>query len=122
MQKKVWGWTQPIFANDRVEVHRIAVRQGGYCSMHAHRNKLNQFFVESGHLRIRTFSGDLRPLQSYALRSGESLTVPTGVIHQFEAIAPSVAYEIYAVESSIDPNDIVRHSQGGIKRGEACEK
>lgn len=115
MTKKAWGKTQQLFNNSSTEVHRIEVVRGGYCSIHEHTAKLNLFFVEFGELRVTTFGRNLQPIQCHTIRPGKSFTVASGTLHQFEATEPTVAYEIYSVDRSIDPEDIIRHSQGGIK-------
>ena len=108
---KIWGSTCKLFDRNNVEVHRIQVKDGGFCSKHWHKYKFNLFYVESGRLWIRQWlaNGDSSDI---ALVPGESLTVRPGVLHRFEALEDTVAYEIYWAELD---DDIYRESQGGIK-------
>ena len=36
IQGKVWGSTGPLFFKNNVEIHRIEVVKGGFCSKHKH--------------------------------------------------------------------------------------
>lgn len=111
-QGKIWGLTERIFGHNNVEVHRIDVKKGGYCSKHHHVNKYNLFYVEVGALEI-TFYQDNGLEDKTFLGAGDSLVVPPGKWHRFEATESTVAYEIYW--SDLDPDDIVREDHGGVK-------
>ena len=113
-QGKVWGTTQELFACDNVEVHRIEVRAGGYCSSHYHAHKHNLFYVESGTLDITVTQHD-GTADKTRLSEGEMCEVPPMLVHQFEAIRETVALEIYYVEPLEISEDIVRRSAGGIR-------
>ena len=111
-REKVWGWTSRIFATDSVEVHRIECVKGGYCSEHSHRSKSNLFYCERGSLTVKIWRGN--NLSITTLTPGLSCAIPPGLKHQFESNEDgTVAYEIYHV--IIDPDDIQRESQGGIR-------
>jgi len=111
VQGKVWGDTRCVFAAHDVEVHRIAVRKGGYCSRHLHHSKHNMFYVDVGELIISLWqpSGQLDLTH---LKAGESCDVPPGVLHKFAAIKETIAWEIYFVE--LDQEDIHREDEGGV--------
>lgn len=114
LQGKIWGQTQCIFNKNNVELHRISVNKGGYCSIHIHQTKFNMFFVESGKLKVTIFRGDEPgPTDSTILTSGMATLVNPGEKHIFEALENSIAYEIYWVE--LVHNDIVRFEEGGMK-------
>lgn len=115
IKPKAWGWTMPLFNKNNVEVHRISVKKGGYCSRHIHRSKANKFIVTKGRLKISLTSVYEKHSEEdhVILNEGMQLTVPPGVMHMFEAMEDTEALEIYWVE--LDENDIVRHSAGGIK-------
>jgi len=110
---KVWGRTAHIFAGCNVEVHRIEVEPGGFCSKHRHRAKANLFFVESGELTVRIWRQGGGRIDETVLRRWQSCTVEPGVFHQFAAAEDTVAFEIYWVE--LDPGDILRETPGGMK-------
>lgn len=111
--KKSWGVTQAIFLGAAFEVHRIVVKQGGYCSRHYHSRKCNKFFVESGALQIEIYRDeiDLPAIFVKTLRAEESYTVVAGLVHRFVALENTVAYEIYWTDSIGE--DIIRLSEGG---------
>jgi mannose-6-phosphate isomerase-like protein (cupin superfamily) len=109
---KVWGTTERIFAMNNVEVHRITVVPGGYCSRHYHLHKSNLFFVESGKLVVEQWTKEGHCDRTILL-PGERMVVPPGMVHKFECPVQTIAYEIYAVD--LDPDDIVRHSTGGVQ-------
>lgn len=110
-QGKVWGNTELIFSGNNVEVHRIEGVLGGYCSRHVHAHKFNQFFVESGQIRVEQWQDD-GACDVTELCAGDSCSVPPGVPHRFTVSQPCVAYEIYWV--ALDSEDIVRETTGGI--------
>lgn len=107
---KVWGKTEAIFARNNVEIHRIEVEKGGYCSKHRHDHKWNMFFVESGELEVVVWKGD-DSHDSTLLLSGDNTAVPPGESHQFRAVTDVIAYEVYWTE--LNTNDIVRETIGG---------
>ena len=57
-QGKIWGETSPIFNKNNVEIHRIEIKKGGYCSKHKHEHKFNAFFVEKGKLQISVWKNN----------------------------------------------------------------
>jgi len=109
-EDKVWGTTQLVYRAPGFEVHRIAVKRDGYCSLHVHRGKSNTFWIESGQLLITDGQG-----YEKILCRGEAVTVRAGQKHLFRNMWGNtvIAYEIYAVDVS---NDIERFSEGGCKR------
>jgi quercetin dioxygenase-like cupin family protein len=110
LQGKVWGQTAELFNKNNVEIHRISINAGGYCSEHKHEGKFNAFFVESGTVDISVWADEDRP-DSTRLSAGDYMVVPPGKFHKFEASTYAVVYEIYWVELT---EDIVRRTEGGI--------
>jgi len=131
---KIWGHTEAIFNRNNVEVHRISVRQGGYCSKHWHKYKHNLFHVERGRLKITTWpvvkasplkhasrdgrveivirhTGEATPVV-HILGAGMELSVAPSILHRFEAEADTIAYEIYWAELD---DDIYRMESGGMR-------
>lgn len=109
---KVWGRTISLFQKNNVELHRIEVRAGGYCSKHYHNHKWNAFFIEDGCLEISVWKRDTGLCDVTRLGSGEMMYVPPGEYHRFRGVAPlTKAYEIYWVELS--SSDIERRESGG---------
>ena len=112
---KVWGRTEVIEANSVLEMHRIEIDAGGVCSRHCHRFKWNGFFVESGRLLVRVWKRDYDLVDETVLSAGDYTRVAPGEYHQFEALEPTVAFEIYW--AALDHDDIQRDT-AGFKRSE----
>ena len=108
---KVWGTTTEIFCGQSVELHRILVDKGGFCSKHHHNYKHNLFHVESGCLKIETWREN-GIVENTILGPGETTTIPPKLQHRFIALEDTEAVEFYWLE--LDKNDIVRETQGGI--------
>ena len=110
---KVWGVTQMLEANPMLELHRIEIDAGGVCSRHRHQFKWNGFFVESGRLLIRAWKNDYDLVDETQLGPGDYTRIPPGEYHQFEALEPTVAFEIYWAQ--LDHGDIQRDTQGFMR-------
>ncbi len=119
-QGKVWGTTDAIFTGQYFSVHVIKIDQGGFCSQHYHKRKLNHFHVLSGKVQIHEWPGEQDQPDTTELQAGQTYTVKAGVWHSFTAITPCTMLEIY--EAAPIEEDIYRRSQGGninaIKPGE----
>lgn len=111
LQGKVWGNTVELFNRNNVEIHRIEVVPGGYCSEHKHDSKYNAFYVESGQLVVKVWKSDYNLTDETVVNSGELTIVPPGEFHQFSTDCETVAYEIYWVELT---KDIERRNEGGV--------
>lgn len=105
----MWGSTSEIFATSTFELHRLTVKLGHRCSRHSHLTKFNGFYVESG-LLVVTVWQPTGTVDVTHLYDGDSMIVPPGVDHQFEAFTPVVALEVYWTELRGD--DIVRKDTG----------
>tara|TARA_R110000765_G_scaffold300733_1_gene395273 strand:- start:118 stop:477 length:360 start_codon:yes stop_codon:yes gene_type:complete len=110
-QGKVWGNTQSILSKNNVEMHRIKIDAGGYCSKHKHEHKYNAFFIEKGRLKITIWKNDYDLIDETILSDQELSIVNPQEYHMFEAIEDTIAYEIYWTE--ISPSDIIRENHGG---------
>ena len=107
---KVWGSSKTIKANSAVQLHRIEVIKGGFCSKHKHQTKCNGFFVESGKLNVTVWQPS-GLVDVTTLLAGDYTDVQAGFYHMFEALADTVAFELYF--SEIQVNDIERENCGG---------
>ena len=110
---KIWGSTCCLLNKNNVEIHRIKVETGGFCSEHKHKHKWNAFFVEKGQLEITIYRLDANQIieDITILHDGEMTYVEPGLYHKFRAIKPTVAFEFYWVE--LLKNDIERRNIGG---------
>ena len=108
---KVWGQTIPLLQSPAVEIHRINIELGGYCSKHAHQSKYNAFYVLSGELEIKRWK-DYKLVDSTWLKKYDWSIVPPGEYHQFMAHQKTEALELYWTE--LNHNDIMRENVGGV--------
>lgn len=108
---KEWGVTQLLFARNGVEMWGLAIRKGGYCSRHVHKNKWNRFAVLGGRLAVRIFFDDGK-VDETIIGCGQITDVSPGAVHEFEGLEESVVIEAYW--TVLDANDIDR---GGTKGG-----
>ncbi len=109
-QGKAWGETTMIFNDQRVSMHYLDIKKGGYCSEHKHTNKTNLFYVIEGELMIRFWrKGD--HTDDTILRAGESMNIPTHIWHQFIGLTDCRCIEIY--ETGLWTADIERRTVGG---------
>lgn len=114
---KVWGHTESLFQKNNVEIHRIVILPGGFCSKHMHRHKHNAFYCERGEIWIDVWKKDYALVDTTRLGPGEICSVAPGEYHRFrtdkDCGAPTiVVYEIYWTE--LDASDIVREDHGGV--------
>ncbi len=110
-QGKVWGNTELLALHNNVEIHRIEIKKGGYCSKHKHNFKVNMFYVESGSIDVVVWKNDYDLVDRTTLKKGQKTIIPAGEYHRFECNEPSVVYEIYWVE--LPEKDIEREDHGG---------
>lgn len=111
IEGKIWGLTSQLFHKNNVEIHRIEIKEGAYCSNHKHEHKFNMFFVESGELLVKVWKNDYNLVDETTLKKFEMTTIKPGEFHQFCANKDTVAYEIYWTE--INSDDIIRKDCGG---------
>jgi len=111
---KIWGTTQEFFNKNNVSIHRIEVKDGGFCSLHLHKHKNNIFLVEQGSLKVEIYRKDAGSdiIDETILGPGDIMNVEPGLLHKFEALEDTIAFEIYYVELT---DDIERRNVGGVK-------
>ena len=127
IQGKVWGKTEALLVTPMIEVHKITVNAGGYCSMHKHEFKWNMFYVLYGELDIHVRKNDYDLVDVTNLVEGEYTSVAPNEYHMFKHHVPpgeedlvkewgrdaaAAALEIYYLESI--SKDIIRETVGGI--------
>ena len=105
---KCWGRNTEIFKNSSVSVNFLELIKGGVCSWHFHRHKNNIFYLISGEVLIKTEFNEM------ILESGNSIIVKAPLKHQFEVLEDSKMLETMYIE--YDPSDIVRETQGYMKK------
>jgi mannose-6-phosphate isomerase-like protein (cupin superfamily) len=112
---KIWGQTELIHANGVLEFHKIDFVKGGVCSKHKHKYKWNGFYVVSGQMKVKVWSGDYDLIDETILNPGDFTRVKPGFYHQFEGLENGVAFELYWAEFNHD--DIVRETVGHLNTG-----
>tara|TARA_B100001750_G_scaffold242340_1_gene255566 strand:+ start:2673 stop:3020 length:348 start_codon:yes stop_codon:yes gene_type:complete len=111
---KVWGSTELLLQTPFVELHRIYVRKGGFCSTHMHQRKWNLFYVIFGELDVHVYKNDYDLKDTTHLHEGDWTTVKPGEFHSFEGVIEVDALELYYPETLSE--DIIRKSVGGFKK------
>ena len=116
-EEKVWGRVRHIFEGP-VQVSLLSVNAGGYSSIHRHACRFNHFFVVSGMIRVRLYSGGNHDhvTQTWKLYAGDSCTVRPGVLHKFECVESGQVVESYWTDdgSPAEIADIERLTEGGM--------
>lgn len=101
--KKPWGQEEVIEINERYMVKRLTMLAGHRCSLQYHNFKRETIYVLSGRLRI--VSGEKQDsLSERVYHPGESVTLPTGLIHRMEGVDDAV----YLEASTPEMEDVVR--------------
>lgn len=113
IQTKIWGTTSELFSKNNVEIHRIEIKKGGYCSKHYHEFKYNGFYCESGAVEIHIWKPDSNIIDITTLDQGAYTIVEPKVFHMFLAKEQSIVYEIYWTD--MPKTDIIRETFGGVK-------
>lgn len=109
---KVWGVTEQLLATPGLEVHRVRIKKGGYCSTHKHNRKWNAFIVLDGTLTVEVVQDAYALTDRTYLERGELMTVRPGALHRFKAEhGDVVALELYYPD--VLGEDIDRQDVGG---------
>jgi len=100
---KPWGQEEVIEINPRYMVKKLTMRAGHRCSLQYHNHKRETIYVLAGRLKI--VSGEkIEALSERIFQPGESVTLPTGLIHRMEGVDDSV----YLESSTPEMDDVVR--------------
>jgi mannose-6-phosphate isomerase-like protein (cupin superfamily) len=97
---KYWGNIQTM-VNAEYTGKRLFFRKGQHSSLHFHCNKTETYFIHSGELflRLRAGRGEDR---FFALRQGDTLLIPPGLMHQDGGAADTVIIEISTHDEDSD--------------------
>jgi mannose-6-phosphate isomerase-like protein (cupin superfamily) len=101
--EKPWGKEEVIEINERYMMKKLTMWAGHRCSIQYHNLKKETIYVLSGDLMIYTGTSQGN-LSGRIFKSGESLTIPPGLIHRMEAVTDSV----YLEASTPELDDVVR--------------
>ena len=83
------GWGREVWiANGELYCGKILeILKGKKCSLHYHKLKTESFYLRSGRLKVRLLeSPNSTIVEEFELEPGECMHVPTGLVHQMEAL------------------------------------
>lgn len=101
--EKPWGREEVVEINDKYMVKKLTMWAGHRCSLQYHNLKKETIYVLSGVLRIvQGQSQDALIEKLYY--TGDTITIPPGLIHRMEGVEDSV----YLEASTPEMDDVVR--------------
>ena len=113
-ESKVWGRTRCTFHSLHFTRHELETMTGGYCSVHYHGHRLNNFTVVRGRIRVVVAYG--WQIRHYDLHAGMTCSVRAHAVHQFQVLEGGAMVEDYVPDGPhgvADIGDIHRLSEGG---------
>jgi len=120
-ETKDWGRTRCTLKGDLGSLHELEVIEGGYCSVHYHRQRANRFIVKSGSIAVVSFYA--WNIERMILTAGNVLDIPSHVVHQFQVISEGKVFEHYYRDGGkVRNDDIVRLCKGGFCPVEDLDK
>jgi mannose-6-phosphate isomerase-like protein (cupin superfamily) len=91
---KGWGREVWIANNEKYCGKILEIKRGKRCSLHYHSLKTETFFLRAGRLIVRVKeSGDSPVIEEFELGPGDCMDVPSGLVHQMEALEDAELYE-----------------------------
>jgi len=113
-ETKCWGEVIHVFASDHAAISCLWVNAGFQCSRHHHVNRANQFTVMNGRIEVEEWHDDWG-VRLTTLRTGDTHTVPSGVVHRFRVFESGQVVEVYYPDNGgkVRLDDIVRLDEGG---------
>ena len=105
------GWGREVWiANGDLYCGKILeIRKGKRSSLHYHKLKTESFYLRSGRLKvhIRESSGT-DVVEELILEAGQCMDIPTGTVHQLEALEDVELYEFSTQHFDSDSYRLVR--------------
>ena len=118
-EEKVWGRVAHLFVSEFAATSLLEVMANSWCSIHYHEYRANAFAVQSGRIVVdywpRNFYAEA-PIESVELGAGESIQIPSMVVHRFRVLESGLVVETYWPDTMIRQvtiEDIVRFNEGG---------
>jgi hypothetical protein len=113
-EPKTWGETWPVIETDHYARYGLICRQGGYSSLHYHRQRANRFVVQRGAILVWEIFG-LQILTSQPITDGGTYEVPSLVVHGFAVLEETSLVEEYWPDRGglVRRDDICRLCHGG---------
>ena len=101
--KKPWGSEEIVEINNNYMLKKLVMLKGFRCSLQYHNRKTETIYVLSGSLKI-LLGQSKDNLEENLYYTGDSCTIPAGLVHRMEAVEDS----IYLEASTPDLDDTVR--------------
>jgi mannose-6-phosphate isomerase-like protein (cupin superfamily) len=106
---KGWGREVWIANNDLYCGKILEIKKGKRCSLHYHKLKTESFYLHSGRLRVLTKrSAEAEATEEFELRAGECMDIPTGLVHQMEALEDAELFEFSTQHFDSDSHRLVK--------------
>jgi len=105
------GWGREVWiTNGELYCGKILeIRKGRKCSLHYHKRKSESFYLRSGRLKIRVKeSPESAVIEEFELVAGECMDVPSGLVHQMEALEDAELYEFSTQHFDSDSHRLIR--------------
>ncbi|MBI2623953.1 hypothetical protein HYW67_00450 [Candidatus Parcubacteria bacterium] len=99
-REKYWGTIETV-VNNRYTGKRLFFRKGQHSSLHFHCQKSETYFIHSGRLLVRLRAGRGED-EFFELVSGQTLSIPPGLMHQDGAIEDTVVIEVSTHDEDAD--------------------
>jgi mannose-6-phosphate isomerase-like protein (cupin superfamily) len=109
IEPKGWGREVWIANNPRYCGKILQITKGKRCSLHFHKLKTESFYLRCGRLHIIVKeSADAETIHEFELYEGECMDIPTGLVHQMEALEDTELYEFSTQHFESDSYRIVK--------------
>jgi mannose-6-phosphate isomerase-like protein (cupin superfamily) len=109
IEPKGWGREVWIANNPRYCGKILQITKGKRCSLHFHKLKTESFYLRRGRLHMMVKdSADAETIHEFELYEGECMDIPTGLVHQMEALEDSELYEFSTQHFESDSYRIVK--------------
>jgi mannose-6-phosphate isomerase-like protein (cupin superfamily) len=108
VEPKGWG-RETWIANNELYCGKILdIRKGKKCSLHYHKLKTESFYLRSGRLKVRIKeSPESEAIDEFEMLPGQCMDVPTGLVHQLEALEDSELFEFSTQHFETDSHRLI---------------
>lgn len=99
---KDWGYEDIIINNELYCFKKIFVKKGHQCSVHWHRLKDEEFYIEYGNIVLELFG------TSTNLKKGMSYRIRPNNVHRFTALEDTMIYEVSTHHEDSDSYRVIK--------------
>jgi mannose-6-phosphate isomerase-like protein (cupin superfamily) len=101
--REVWIANNPLYCGKILEI-----KKGKRCSLHYHKLKNESFYLRSGRLKVRIKeSPEAEKTEEFELKAGDGMDVPSGLVHQMEALEDAELFEFSTQHFDEDSHRLV---------------